>query len=122
MPLDPKQTLGKIVPEANNFQNIMGFLENGGQRGPQRGIIREGTYAINLAQFIVVTATDIKAIFNAGSKQERGELAVMQQTLTPATLPAPLSSWVRQPTSTDGYRTVHDGLPLPRRDYRSLRR
>ena len=27
----------------------------GGQRGPQRKILREGTYAINLAQFVVVT-------------------------------------------------------------------
>ena len=28
---------------------------NGGQRGPQRQILREGTYAINLAQFVVIT-------------------------------------------------------------------
>ena len=69
-PLEPKQTLGRVIPEANNFQDIMGFLQNGGQRGPQRGIIREGAYAINLAQFIVITSTDIKAIFN-GAKQER---------------------------------------------------
>jgi uncharacterized membrane protein YqiK len=31
------------------------FLLNGGQRGPQRKILREGTYAINLAQFVVIT-------------------------------------------------------------------
>jgi len=79
-PLAPIQTLGKVIPEANNFQNVIGFLENGGQRGPQRGIIREGTYAINLAQFIVITPNDIKAIFS-GVKQERSELAIMQQTL-----------------------------------------
>jgi uncharacterized membrane protein YqiK len=51
MPLAPTQTLGKIVPEANNFQNVRGFLQNGGKRGSQRGILREGTYAINLAQY-----------------------------------------------------------------------
>ena len=28
---------------------------SGGQRGPQRQILREGTYAINLAQFVVIT-------------------------------------------------------------------
>lgn len=50
-PLAPTQTLGKVVVEANNFQDVRGFLQNGGQRGPQRGILREGTYAINLAQF-----------------------------------------------------------------------
>ena len=31
------------------------FLEKGGQRGPQRQILREGTYAINLAQFVVLS-------------------------------------------------------------------
>jgi hypothetical protein len=30
-------------------------MENGGQKGPQRGIVREGTYIFNLAQFIVIT-------------------------------------------------------------------
>ena len=29
--------------------------KNGGQRGPQRQILREGTYAINLVQFVVIT-------------------------------------------------------------------
>ena len=33
-PLEPKQTLGQIVPAANNFQDPVGFLQNGGQRGP----------------------------------------------------------------------------------------
>ena len=44
VPLSPMQTLGKIVPEANNFQDVKGFLQGGGQKGPQRGILREGTY------------------------------------------------------------------------------
>ena len=35
------------------------FLRAGGQRGPQRKILREGTYAINLAQFVVITAERI---------------------------------------------------------------
>ena len=54
-PLAPTQTLSKIIPEAHNFQDARGFLLNGGQRGPQRAIIREGTYAFNLAQFIVIS-------------------------------------------------------------------
>lgn len=32
------------------------FLRHGGQRGPQRKILREGTYALNTAQFVVVTS------------------------------------------------------------------
>ena len=47
---EPIQTLGKVIPESNNFQDARGFLLNNGQRGPQRGIVREGTYAFNLAQ------------------------------------------------------------------------
>ena len=56
-PLEPAHTLGKVVEECNNFQDVRGFLMNWGQKGPQRGIIREGTYAFNLAQLIIITET-----------------------------------------------------------------
>jgi uncharacterized membrane protein YqiK len=55
-PLAPTQTLANVVPEGKNFQDVEGFLKNTGQRGPQREILREGTYAINLVQFVVFTA------------------------------------------------------------------
>ncbi len=58
-PLQPKQTLGKVIPQSNDFQSVRGFLKGNGQRGPQRGIIREGTYALNLAQFVVILMDDI---------------------------------------------------------------
>ncbi|QHQ61410.1 flotillin family protein [Anaerocolumna sedimenticola] len=113
MPLSPTQTLGKVVTEANNFQDVRGFLQNGGQRGPQRGILREGTYAINLAQFIVITPSDIKAI-NTGSKQERSELVSMQQTLAARNAFSPIVIMGNGNESSDlmGIVTVHDGLPL----------
>jgi len=41
--------------KVKNFQDVTEFLTQGGQRGPQRQILREGTYAINLAQFVVIT-------------------------------------------------------------------
>ncbi|HVU62878.1 MAG TPA: SPFH domain-containing protein [Phycisphaerales bacterium] len=53
-PLDHGQTLASNV-EANSFEDAAVFLRAGGQRGPQRKILREGTYAINLAQFVVLT-------------------------------------------------------------------
>lgn len=53
-PLEPIQTLGARV-ECRNFEDTTAFLRAGGQRGPQRQILREGTYAINLAQFVVIT-------------------------------------------------------------------
>jgi uncharacterized membrane protein YqiK len=52
--LDPTQVLASNE-EARDFQDVDGFLKNGGQRGPQRRVLREGTYAINLVQFIVIT-------------------------------------------------------------------
>ena len=114
-PLEPRQTLGKVIPEANNFQDVIGFLQNGGQRGPQRGIIREGTYAINLAQFIVITASDIKAIMSLSSKPERAELATMQQTLTARGAFSPVIIMGKGDQTSDimGIVTVHDGQPLP---------
>lgn len=112
-PLSPTQTLGKIVPEANNFQDVRGFLQNGGQKGPQRGILREGTYAINIAQFIIITPNDIKAI-QTGNKQERSEIAGMQQTLVQRNAFSPVVIMGRDSDSSDlmGIVTVHDGLPL----------
>ncbi len=112
-PLSPTQTLGKIVPEANNFQNVRGFLQNGGQRGPQRGIIREGTYAINLAQFIVITPNDIKMI-QTTLRSERSELITMQQTLALRKAFSPVVIMGSTEESSDNMCivTVHDGLPL----------
>lgn len=113
LPLAPTQTLGCVVEPANNFQNVRGFLQNGGQRGPQRGIIREGTYAINLAQFIVITPNDIKSISN-GSKQERAELVTMQQTLSSRNgfSPVVIMGTSNQDSDMMGIVTVHDGVPL----------
>src|SRR4051812_44912326 len=54
VPLDPIQTLGRNVA-CNHFQDAIAFLEAQGQRGRQRGILREGVYAINLALFVVIT-------------------------------------------------------------------
>src|SRR5256714_6435994 len=54
VPLEPVQTLGRTV-DSNHFQDAVRFLEAEGQRGRQRGILREGVYAINLALFVVIT-------------------------------------------------------------------
>src|SRR4051812_38387766 len=53
-PLRPAQSLASNVT-ANNFQDVRAFLQDGGQQGPQRQILREGTYALNLAEFVVIT-------------------------------------------------------------------
>lgn len=53
-PLEPTQTLASNLRTAD-FLDVRRFLEDGGQKGPQRAILREGTYALNLAQFIIIT-------------------------------------------------------------------
>jgi uncharacterized membrane protein YqiK len=53
-PLEHGQALASNV-EASTFEDAAAFLRASGQRGPQRRILREGTYAINLAQFVVLT-------------------------------------------------------------------
>jgi len=56
--LPPTQTLAR-TPDGVDFSDVRSFLDRGGQRGPQRRILREGTYAINLAQFVVLTAGQV---------------------------------------------------------------
>ncbi len=60
-PLAPDQTLASNV-KVSDFQDVAAFLKNGGQRGPQRRILREGTYAINLIQFVVITEEKVYSL------------------------------------------------------------
>ncbi|MBY0404850.1 MAG: flotillin family protein [Cyanobacteria bacterium] len=53
-PLSATQALASNV-NAKDFQDVRGFLNAGGQQGPQRMVLREGTYAINLVQFVVIS-------------------------------------------------------------------
>jgi uncharacterized membrane protein YqiK len=52
--LPPTQSLASNL-RAHDFQDATAFLRGGGQKGPQRMLLREGTYAINLALFVVLT-------------------------------------------------------------------
>lgn len=112
-PLTPIQTLGKVIPESVNFQDVRGFLQNGGQRGPQRGILREGTYAINLAQFIVITPDSIKSI--SGAKEEMLIINRMQETLRSRNAFSPIVIMGNGQEQSDimGIVTIHDGPSLP---------
>ncbi|HAT31145.1 MAG TPA: band 7 protein [Janthinobacterium sp.] len=41
--------------QVEDFRDVRAFLEGGGQKGPQRKILREGTHIINPALFVVMT-------------------------------------------------------------------
>ena len=78
-PLKETQTLGRVV-ECANYQDTKAFLANGGQKGPQRAILREGTYAFNLSAFIIFTeATDY--YINIGNKQDAEQIKRMSDDL-----------------------------------------
>src|SRR5512144_1584036 len=77
--LEPTQTLASNV-EASDFQDVEAFLKNGGQRGPQRRILREGTYAINLVQFIVLTDQRVYSL--PLSREEMQVIQGMAQVIT----------------------------------------
>lgn len=108
-PLDPTQTLGKVVPESNNFQDVREFLTNGGQKGPQRGIIREGTYAFNLAQFVIITDT-VTYCLKTGTKAEQETLKAMANLIHARKGFEPVI--IQGNEDLVGIVTVHDGPSL----------
>ncbi|SMC29159.1 Uncharacterized membrane protein YqiK, contains Band7/PHB/SPFH domain [Andreprevotia lacus DSM 23236] len=94
---------------ANQFEDVRTFLAAGGQKGPQRKILREGLYAINLAQFVVITPDKIYAL-GLGQHdntviQSMHELIASRAGFKPVVISG----------SADliGVVTVHDGPALP---------
>src|SRR5262249_11921177 len=88
-PLPPSQTLGRVV-ECGNFQDARAFLagpENAGeqslrgQRGRQRGILREGVYAIHPALFVVITEDAVYGLGQILGSSESDSLQGWQQQL-----------------------------------------
>lgn len=112
-PLEATQTLGKVIPEGDNFQNVRGYLANGGQKGPQRGIIREGTYAFNLAQFIIITE-DRMYFLPMGTHSEESSLGKMSEILRERAGFRPIV--IKGTDDKVGVVTVHDGPSLNRED------
>ena len=112
VPLTPGQTLGKVV-KGNTFQDVKGFMELGGQRGPQRQILREGTYAFNLAQFIVLTEARIYYL-PMGSAGEQTTIQAMAQHLNSVDGFNPVV--IKGADDKTGIITVNDGPSLPMGD------
>jgi uncharacterized membrane protein YqiK len=107
-PLSATQTLAANAPHTN-FQDVRGFLAAGGQRGPQRTILREGTYAINLAQFLVVT--EGKPYYLSLSKEDEAVFRQMGHTIAERGGFTPLV--IKGSDDAVGIVTVHDGPSLP---------
>ena len=109
-PLAPSQVLAaNDVPERAEFQDVRQFLLNGGQKGPQRKILREGTYAINTTQFAIITGERVYG--HALSAQEQHVLDSMKQTLVERDGFGPVV--IAAAADNVGIITVHDGPSLP---------
>ncbi|HKP55961.1 MAG TPA: SPFH domain-containing protein [Polyangiales bacterium] len=93
---------------ASNFQDVRAFLQRGGQKGPQRKILREGTYAINLAEFCVIT--NERALFLPLESTEEATFARMAQLIDEREGFEPVV--IKDADDALGVVTVHDGPSL----------
>ncbi len=107
-PLSAMQVLASNVT-ANNFQDVAAFLNSGGQRGPQRQILREGTYAINLAQFVVIT--EGKVYYLPLSRDDQSVIQNMAVVIAERRGFTPVV--IKDSDDLVGIVTVHDGPSLP---------
>ncbi len=105
-PLQPTQTLASNASAAE-FTDVRAFLGGGGQRGPQRRVLREGTYALNLAQFVVLADDDM--YFLPLNKDEIAVFKSMSEVLVGRHGFSP----VVITNDAVGIVTVHDGPSLP---------
>jgi uncharacterized membrane protein YqiK len=107
-PLPPTQTLASNVA-ANDFQDVAAFLRAGGQRGPQRKILREGTYALNTAQFVVITSERVYFLpldaTEADTFKQMAALIDDRRGFEPVV--------IKDAQDAIGIVTVHDGASLP---------
>lgn len=105
--LAPDQALA-TSPEGLDFQDARSFLDAGGQKGPQRRVLREGSYALNLAQFVVVTKDRIFAL--SLDRDEAGLLDSMAKVIEARHGFEPVV--LKDADDQIGVVTVHDGPAL----------
>jgi uncharacterized membrane protein YqiK len=106
--LPPTQTLASNL-RANNFQDAAAFLRAGGQKGPQRMILREGTYAINLALFVVLTRDQV--FYLPLDRSEEGVFKKMSELISERNGYRPVV--IRGTEDRIGIVIVHDGPAVP---------
>ena len=107
-PLSAMQVLATNIT-ANDFQDVATFLTHGGQRGPQRQILREGTYAINLAQFVVIT--EERVYYLPLSRDDETVIQSMAVVINSRKGFTPVV--IKDSDDMIGVVTVHDGPSLP---------
>jgi uncharacterized membrane protein YqiK len=99
----------------NNFLDVRAFLKGGGQKGPQRKILREGTHIINPALFVVMTEeTTYSMTMDATEReyyQKMRELLDQRRGFSPLVIKGTEDSHASDLLAVV---TVQDGPALPR--------
>lgn len=106
-PLGPMQALASNLT-ADDFSDVESFLGRGGQRGPQRKLLREGTHAIHLGEFIVITAD--KVYFLPLNREEDEKIHRMAALIAERGGFIPVV--IKGTDDVVGVVTVHDGPGL----------
>jgi uncharacterized membrane protein YqiK len=106
--LDPGQSLAGNAA-ADDFENVRAFLAAGGQKGPQRKVLREGVYPINVAEFVVLTRATTYALLFAQS--DTGTIESMRAQIEGRGGFHPVM--INDSKDTMGVVIVHDGPGLP---------
>ncbi len=97
---------------ARDFQDVITFMASGGTKGPQRMILREGTYAINLVQFVVLTEDQM--FFLPLDRSEMDTFTKMSAVIAERGGYRPVV--IKGTEDVIGVITVHDGPSLPADD------
>lgn len=118
------QTLGAIVDAG--VEDAAAFLRAGGQKGPQRAIIREGTHAINVAQFAIITAARVHGLLLSDEEKDTiekmGHVLQERNGFMPVVIGGNASTAGvmdkseradEDPRDVLGVVTIHDGPVLP---------
>jgi uncharacterized membrane protein YqiK len=110
VPLSATQALASnMAVGVGDFQDVNSFMHGGGQKGPQRMILREGTYAFNLAQFVVLTEERVYAL--SISRDDDEIIKRMASIIAERDGFRPLV--IKGADDMVGVVTVHDGPSLP---------
>lgn len=104
----PTQTLASNERDLD-YEDVAAFIKNGGQKGPQRKVLREGTYALNLAQFVVFTADRTFGLVLEAD--DKAQFAKMNSDIAERNGFEPVI--IKNSDDMMGVITVHDGPSLP---------
>ncbi|WP_395699982.1 SPFH domain-containing protein [Aquabacterium sp.] len=100
-----------------DFLDCRGFLAGGGQKGPQRKVLREGTHVINPALFVVMTEEATYSLeldeHERGYYDKMRELLDQRHGFTPVVIRGGADA---SDTDLLAVVTVHDGPALPRNE------